>query len=215
MINQNSFDYLFGLGIIPVRTVSANNLSYFKVSIFMFFRIVIVLTVLSLSACSSWVFRYDIAQGNYLDQRSIDKLQVDMTKEQVKYILGSPVVVDAFDDDSWNYVYKLKSGRDEDFDRLRKLVINFVDNKVVSASGDYKLSENFNVPFNKHSVQESDLVGRSEIKEISEDGSMQSGSSEGDDLSKTESAEKIVTEEGIETAAEEAIEEAELEAEEF
>ena len=76
----------------------------------MLFRITILTAVLSLSACSSWVFRYDVPQGNYLEQKNIDKLQVDMTKEQVKFILGSPVVVDAFNDDSWHYVYKLKSG---------------------------------------------------------------------------------------------------------
>ena len=74
----------------------------------MLFRIAIVITVLSLSACSSWVFRYDIPQGNYLDQKSIDKLQVGMTKEQVKFILGSPVIIDVFNNHTRHYVYTLK-----------------------------------------------------------------------------------------------------------
>ena len=73
----------------------------------MYFRVAIIITALTLSACSSWVYRYDVPQGNYLEQKSIDKLQVGMTKEQVKFILGSPVVVDAFNNDTWNYVYKL------------------------------------------------------------------------------------------------------------
>jgi outer membrane protein assembly factor BamE len=114
----------------------------------MYFRVAIIITALSLSACSSWVFRYDVAQGNYLEQKSIEKLQVGMTKEQVNFILGSPVVVDAFNDDTWSYVYKLKSGRNKSYDQRKQFIINFVDDKLVSASGDFDLSEKFNTPFN-------------------------------------------------------------------
>ncbi|KGJ93212.1 outer membrane protein assembly factor BamE [Colwellia psychrerythraea] len=119
----------------------------------MYFRVAIIITALSLSACSSWVFRYDVPQGNYLEQKSIDKLQVGMTKEQVKFILGSPVVVDAFDNDTWNYVYKLKSGRSRDFDMKKQFIINFSNDKLISASGDFDLSDKFNIPFNAPTVQ--------------------------------------------------------------
>ncbi|MEW6993135.1 outer membrane protein assembly factor BamE [Colwelliaceae bacterium MEBiC 14330] len=119
----------------------------------MIFRLAIIITALTLSACSSWVFRYDVPQGNYLEQKSIDKLQVGMTKEQVKFILGSPVVVDAFDPDTWNYVYRLKSGRDAKFDRQRQFILTFVDNKLTTATGDFKLSDNFNTPFNAPTEQ--------------------------------------------------------------
>lgn len=119
----------------------------------MYFRVAIIITALSLSACSSWVFRYDVPQGNYLEQKSIDKLQVGMTKEQVKFILGSPVVVDAFDNDTWNYVYKLKSGRSRDFDMKKQFIINFSNDKLISASGDFDLSDKFNIPFNAPTEQ--------------------------------------------------------------
>lgn len=164
----------------------------------MYFRIAIVLTVLTISACSSWVYRYDIPQGNYLDKKSIAKLQVGMTKEQVKFILGSPVIVDAFNDDTWNYVYRLKSGRSERFDIQRKLVIDFVNDEVVSASGDYKLSENFNTPFNIDTVQESDLVGKNAPQ---------------DDVAEGGGVDAIASEEEIDEAAEEALEEVGLERE--
>jgi len=114
----------------------------------MLFRASIIVLTLFISACSSWVYRIDIPQGNYLEQKSIDKIQVGMTKEQVQFILGSPVVIDAFDSDSWNYVYRFKSGRSTDFNMKKSFLVTFVDNKLVSASGDFKLSENFNVPFN-------------------------------------------------------------------
>lgn len=119
----------------------------------MYFRVAIIITALSLSACSSWVFRYDVPQGNYLEQKSIDKLQVGMTKEQVKFILGSPVVVDAFNNDTWNYVYKLKSGRSRDFDMKKQFIINFSNDKLISASGDFTLSDKFNTPFNAPTAQ--------------------------------------------------------------
>ncbi|HCM46511.1 MAG TPA: outer membrane protein assembly factor BamE [Colwellia sp.] len=114
----------------------------------MYFRVAIIVTALTLSSCSSWVFRYDVPQGNYLEQKSIDKLQVGMTKEQVKFILGSPVVVDLFNDNTWNYVYKLKSGRNREFDQRKEFIINFSEDKLISASGDFTLSDKFNTPFN-------------------------------------------------------------------
>ena len=120
----------------------------------MLFRIIILLSVLSLSACSSWVYRYDIPQGNYLEQKSIDKLQIGMTKEQVKFILGSPVVIDAFNDDTWSYVYKLKSGRNKKFNQQKTFIIKFNGDLLISASGDFKLSDNFNTPFNEETIAE-------------------------------------------------------------
>ncbi len=114
----------------------------------MLFRASIITIALSLSACSSWVYRIDIPQGNYLEQKSIDKIQVGMTKEQVKFVLGSPVLIDSFDEDTWNYIYRFKSGRSEKLNMQKNFTIKFEDDKLVSASGDFELSENFNVPFN-------------------------------------------------------------------
>ena len=102
---------------------------------------------LTAAGCSSWVYRIDIPQGNYLEQKDIDRIQVGMTKEQVKFILGSPVVVDSFENDTWHYVYKFKSGRSEDFNARKNFTIKFEDNKLVSAEGDFELSENFNTPY--------------------------------------------------------------------
>ena len=114
----------------------------------MLFRTSIIAIALTLSACSSWVYRIDIPQGNYLEQKNIDKIQVGMTKEQVKFVLGSPVLIDAFDKDTWNYVYRFKSGRSTKLDMNKSFTIKFEDDKLVSAEGDFDLSENFNTPFN-------------------------------------------------------------------
>tara|TARA_R110001583_G_scaffold315_3_gene2881 strand:+ start:11249 stop:11701 length:453 start_codon:yes stop_codon:yes gene_type:complete len=114
----------------------------------MLFRTSIIAIALSLSACSSWVYRIDIPQGNYLEQKNIDKIQVGMTKEQVKFVLGSPVMIDTFDQDTWNYLYRFKSGRSEKLNMQKRFAIKFEDEKLISAEGDFELSENFNTPFN-------------------------------------------------------------------
>lgn len=112
----------------------------------MLFRTLIVILVISLSACSSWVFRRDIPQGNYLEQKDIDKLQIAMTKEQVKFVLGSPVVMDSFHDDTWHYVYKFKSGRNDKLNSQKQFIITFKEDKLVTAEGDFKLAESFYTP---------------------------------------------------------------------
>jgi len=112
----------------------------------MFFRVLAIVIALSVSACSSWVYRIDIPQGNYLEQKDIDKLQIGMTKEQVKFVLGSPVVQDAFNKDIWHYVYRFKSGRSDEFNARKQFIITFDNEKVVNAEGDFELPESYNVP---------------------------------------------------------------------
>ena len=52
-------------------------------------------------------------------------LQVGMTKEQVKFVLGSPVVLDSFNKDIWHYVYRFKSGRSEALNVNKEFVLTF------------------------------------------------------------------------------------------
>ena len=112
----------------------------------MLFRVLAITIALSLSACSSWVYRIDIPQGNFLEQKDIDKLQIGMSKEQVKFVLGSPVVTDAFNNDTWHYVYLFKSGRSEELNAQKKFIMQFENDLLISAEGDFELSENFYVP---------------------------------------------------------------------
>ncbi|MBU1555530.1 MAG: outer membrane protein assembly factor BamE [Gammaproteobacteria bacterium] len=107
-------------------------------------NLIVILALASVSACSSWVYRIDIPQGNFLEQKDIDKLRIAMTKEQVKYVLGSPVAKNAFDDDTWHYFYALKGGRGNDFEK--QLIVEFKDDKLADIKGDFAKSDNFNTP---------------------------------------------------------------------
>ena len=106
---------------------------------------VIVLS-LALSLVSSCVYRIDIPQGNYLEQKEIDVLQIGMTKKQVKFVLGNPVIVDSFNDNTWYYVYDFISGSDEKFNKRKQLTLTFEDEKLSKAEGDFELKENFYIP---------------------------------------------------------------------
>jgi len=112
----------------------------------MLFRVLIIVIALSVSACSNLIYRMDIPQGNYLEQKNIDKLQIEMTKEQVKFILGSPVVIDIFNDDTWHYVYRLKSGRGEKLNITKQFIVKFKENILISAEGDFELPESYHTP---------------------------------------------------------------------
>jgi len=79
-----------------------------------------------LSGC---VYRMNIQQGNYLEGRTVDQLQVGMTRSQVRYLLGTPMVPDAFDKERWDYLYYFKRGRVHRAQE-RHLIVWFKEDKV-------------------------------------------------------------------------------------
>ncbi|NMH65472.1 outer membrane protein assembly factor BamE [Shewanella salipaludis] len=109
---------------------------------------------LSLNACSVFdylIYKPDVPQGNYMEPQQVEKLRIDMTKEQAEYILGRPVLRDSFADDTWYYVYHYKSGRDASIIH-KELILRFKDQHLVSVSGDYELSPEFNTPLEQSSL---------------------------------------------------------------
>jgi outer membrane protein assembly factor BamE len=53
-------------------------------------------------------YKVDIRQGNYIDQAMVDELKPGMTKNQVQFLLGTPLLSDPFHADRWDYVYRFK-----------------------------------------------------------------------------------------------------------
>lgn len=56
------------------------------------------------------VYRMDIQQGNLLDAEQVEQVEVGMTRSQVRFLLGTPMVIDSFNADRWDYVYTLRRG---------------------------------------------------------------------------------------------------------
>ena len=78
----------------------------------------------------------DIQQGNYVTQEMVAKLKPGMSRSQVRFALGTPLVVDPFHADRWDYVYVLqKEGRRVE---QRHIVVIFKDDKLQRIEGDVK-----------------------------------------------------------------------------
>jgi outer membrane protein assembly factor BamE len=77
------------------------------------------------------VYRQDIQQGNYLESKTVDQLQVGMTRTQVRYLLGTPMVPDLFDKDRWDYLFYFTHGRSKHVDQ-RQVIVHFKEDKVAS-----------------------------------------------------------------------------------
>ena len=54
------------------------------------------------------VHKLTVQQGNVINQKMIDKLKPGMTRNQVAFVMGEPVVRNSFNDDRWDYVYTIE-----------------------------------------------------------------------------------------------------------
>lgn len=110
-----------------------------------FFKTLPLIMLLALAGCSNWVYRVDIPQGNFLEQKDVDKLRIEMSKEQVIFVIGNPVAKNSFNDNVWHYLYTMTRGNGNEF--RTELVIFFdKDEKLLKIEGDFEVPENFNIP---------------------------------------------------------------------
>ena len=95
----------------------------------------IIVAALLVSGCNVLSpYRAEVQQGNVVTQDMIAKLQPGMTRSQVRFALGTPLVVDPFRKDRWDYVYMLmKQGEVKE---RRRIVVMFKDDKLVGFEGD-------------------------------------------------------------------------------
>ena len=80
-------------------------------------------------------YRIEIPQGNYIDQTMFNQLKPGMTREQVRFAMGTPLVADPFRNDRWEYVFHFKHPNGT-IDRRRASVKFTADGKVESLSSD-------------------------------------------------------------------------------
>ena len=72
-----------------------------------------LLAFMLLAASGGCVYQATLAQGNLLKQEDLDQVEVGMTRSQVRFLLGTPMVDDLFHRDRWDYVYYLRIGRQD------------------------------------------------------------------------------------------------------
>jgi len=90
------------------------------------------------------VYKIDIQQGNIITQEMIDQLRPGMTKRQVIFVMGTPLVRDPFNQDRWDYVYSYQPGGGI---RGQERVTMFFENDLLTHfTGDFKPTEEAATP---------------------------------------------------------------------
>lgn len=109
---------------------------------------------LSMTACETifnnlpGVYKIDIEQGNMIDQSMVDQLRPNMTKRQVLYIMGSPMLADTFHEQRWDYLYSKQPGGE---DRMQKRIsLYFNGDNLAGVQGDLRPSS---MPIVKQSTE--------------------------------------------------------------
>jgi outer membrane protein assembly factor BamE (lipoprotein component of BamABCDE complex) len=91
----------------------------------------LALALLLAALASGCVYRPNIQQGNLLTVTDVDQVTVGMTRSQVRYLLGTPMVSDPFAPQRWDYVYRMQYGRDKNVDTAH-FVVRFDGDKVTA-----------------------------------------------------------------------------------
>ena len=106
-------------------------------------RLLILGAVCSLlAACNSFnPYKIDVQQGNVLTQEMVAQLKPGQTREQVRYILGTPLLADIFHQQRWDYVYSYRKGRSGEVETRQCSVYFDTDNRLERASGDVEVAD--------------------------------------------------------------------------
>ena len=110
----------------------------------MFLRALAASALLLLASCGSvglpipsilTPYRIEIQQGNFVSQEMVSQLKPGMSKEQVRFILGTPLIADTFHADRWDYVFRRQRVNSTALEH-RKIAVFFEDGKLKRIEGD-------------------------------------------------------------------------------
>jgi len=102
-------------------------------------------------------YRIDVRQGNFVTQEMVAQLKPGLSRDQVRFILGSPLVTDMFHVDRWDYVYRFQPGHGEA--QQRRLTVFFQDSKLTRVTGDVVAEEGAKAEAPKPAAQIIDIPG--------------------------------------------------------
>lgn len=85
-------------------------------------------------------YRINIVQGNFVSREAAAQLREGMTRDQVRFLLGTPLLTDVFHANRWDYVFSFKRGNTQVVQQ-RRFTVFFEDDKLVRFTGDELPSE--------------------------------------------------------------------------
>ena len=107
--------------------------------------VAVPLALTMLTGCSvleKLVYRIDINQGNYVEQEAVSQLKFGMTKDQVRYVMGSPMLIENGYPDTWYYIYHHTKGHNDPIQK--DLIVNFGEHgTLLNIAGDFPESDIF------------------------------------------------------------------------
>jgi outer membrane protein assembly factor BamE len=110
-----------------------------------FLRALAIIAALFLVSCGSGrlsmpgfaPYRIEIQQGNFISQEMVSQLKLGMSKDQVRFVLGTPLIADSFHADRWDYVFRRQKVNSRELEH-RTLTVFFEDSKLKRVDGDVK-----------------------------------------------------------------------------
>ena len=96
-------------------------------------------------------YKIDIQQGNVLTQEMVSQLKPGQTRDQVRFLLGTPLVVDIFHQQRWDYVYRYQNGQTGAVESRKFTVYFDREDRLASVAGDIAEGDagELNAPLNK------------------------------------------------------------------
>lgn len=115
----------------------------------MFSRPLAAIAVLLLASCGSArlplpdfkPYRMEIQQGNFVSQEMVSQLKPGMTKDQVRFVLGTPLIADSFHAERWDYVFRRQRVNSSELEH-RKIAVFFENDKLKRVEGDISAAAN-------------------------------------------------------------------------
>lgn len=109
----------------------------------MFLRALAAIAALLLASCGSvglptpqlTPYRMEIQQGNFVSQEMVSQLKLGMSKDQVRFVLGTPLITDSFHAERWDYVFRRQRANSRELEQ-RKIAVFFEDGKLKRIEGD-------------------------------------------------------------------------------
>jgi len=83
-----------------------------------------------------FVYKMTVQQGNIVTEEMVDRLEPGMTKSQVRFLLGTPMLMDLFHTDRWDYTYTIRRGHNDM--EVKRLTLVFENDALVRVEGDLR-----------------------------------------------------------------------------
>ena len=99
-------------------------------------RILVLASSLLTAACGLITpYRIEIQQGNYMTQEMVAQLKPGLTRDQVRFVMGTPLLTDIFHDERWDYVFVRQRANSREVEH-RRIAVFFEDGKLKRVDGD-------------------------------------------------------------------------------